>query len=352
VEVLELDMPLELSKVKRLLQDHLQEGLLIVVGSGLSAAEGIPGMGALAEHLKRVIPSRLTALPDPAWSVVVAALDADDNLEAAMGKANLLPTTVEIIVAETAKLISDKERIVFARVLAGERELPFTQFVKGLFKTGKKFHLITTNYDRLIEFATEAAEIGVDSRFFGYLHGRSDPKRSADAHRDSYFSSKNAQFRNLPCLCVHKPHGSLDWFDIGGKIVRCPIETEAIPMIITPGAAKYRESFRVAFDGQRNAGNRAASNANRLMFIGYGFNDDHLEPYLCPNLRLTKPTVIVTQTLTENAMKVIENSNETEVIALCAKPGSGWTRIVNQDGEELTVAEQLWNLEGFIKGVL
>jgi hypothetical protein len=345
-------MTLELSKVKRRLQDHLQEGLLVVVGSGLSAAEGIPGMWSLAEHLKRVVPSRLAAGPDPAWSVVVSALDAGDNLEAAMGKANLLPATVEIIVAETAQLVWGQERKVFARVLAGERELPFTPFVKHLFKAGKKFHLITTNYDRLVEFAVEAAEIGVDSRFFGYLHGRSDPKRSADAHRESFFSGRTSTFRSLPCLCVHKPHGSLDWFEVGDKIVRCPIETGAVPMIITPGAAKYRESFRVAFDDQRNAGNRAASTANRLLFIGYGFNDDHLEQYLCPNRRLTKPTVIIAEKLTDNALKVMNNSKETEVIALCAASRSDWTRIVNQDGEELIVTEQLWNLDGFNKGVL
>jgi 23S rRNA U2552 (ribose-2'-O)-methylase RlmE/FtsJ len=345
-------MPLELSAVKRRLQDHLQEGLLVVVGSGLSAAEGIPGMGALAAHLKREIPSRLAAVPDPAWGVVVSALDAGDNLEKAMSKASLLPTTVEVIVAETALLISAKERSVITKVLAGERELPFTAFVKHLFRAGKKFHLITTNYDRLIEFATEAAEIGVDSRFFGYLHGRSDPRRSMDAHRESYYLGKNSQFRNLPCLCVHKPHGSLDWFDVGGKIVRCPVETGRVPIIITPGTDKYHKSFQVAFDDQRGAGNRAASNANRLLFIGYGFNDDHLEQYLCPNLKLRKPTVIVTQDLSENALKLITNSSETDVIALCAKPGVGWTRIVNQEGEELIVAEQLWNLEGFNKGVL
>jgi hypothetical protein len=345
-------MPLDLSTVKRRLQDHLQEGLLIVVGSGLSAAEGIPGMWLLAEHLKREIPPRLAAAPDPAWGVVAAALDAGDNLEAAMGKADLLPATVEMIVVETAQLISAKERNVFAKVLAGERELPFTPFVKKLFKAGKKFHLITTNYDRLIEFAAEAAEIGVDSRFFGYLHGRSDPKRSADAHRESYFSGKNSQFRGLPCLFVHKPHGSLDWFEVGGKIVRCPVEAGRVPVIITPGADKYQKSFRLAFDDQRTSGNHAASHANRLLFIGYGFNDDHLEQYLCPDLKLTKPTVIVTQALSDNALKVIKNSKETEVIALCAAPGTGWTRVVNQDGEELTVTEQLWNLEGFNKGVL
>ena len=45
-------MTIELSRVKGHLQDHLQEGLLIVVGTGLSIAEGIPGMGLLADHLK------------------------------------------------------------------------------------------------------------------------------------------------------------------------------------------------------------------------------------------------------------------------------------------------------------
>ena len=151
---------------------------------------------------------------------------------------------------------------------------------------------------------------------------------------------------------VHKPHGSLDWFDVGGKIVRCPVEVGRAPVIITPGADKYQKSFRLAFDDQRNSGNRAASQANRILFIGYGFNDDHLEQYLCPDLKLTKPTVIVTQTLSDNALKVIMNSKETEVIALCAVPGTGWTRVVNQNGEDLTVTEQLWNLEGFNKGCL
>lgn len=302
-----LDMPLELSTVKRRLQDHLQEGLLIVVGSGLSAAEGIPGMSSLAEHLKRTIPPRLATLPDPAWSTIVSALDAGDNLEKAMGKVNLLLTTIEMIIAETALLISAREKIVFTKVLAGERELPFTTFAKNLFKAGKRFHLITTNYDRLIEFATESAEIGVDSCFFGYLHGRSDSKRSAGAHRELYYSGNKPQSRNLSCLCVHKPHGSLDWFEVGEKIVRCPVETGRAPIIISPGADKYHKSFQIAFDEQRSAGNRAASNANRLLFIGYGFNDDHLEQYLCPSLKVTKPTVIITQTLSENALKVIKN---------------------------------------------
>ena len=44
-------MALELSNVKLQLQNHLQEGLLLVVGTGLSIAEGIPGMWSLGTHL-------------------------------------------------------------------------------------------------------------------------------------------------------------------------------------------------------------------------------------------------------------------------------------------------------------
>lgn len=345
-------MTLELSKVKKLLQDHLQEGLLLIVGSGLSIAEGIPGMWSLAEHLKKKISSEFVPELDPAWHEVIGALDEGDHIEAAMSKVMLNESTIKAIIQETALFISAKEREIFGRVLSGQRVLPFTTFAKHLFKAGRKFHLITPNYDRLVELATEVAEIGVDSRFFGYLHGRSDPKRSADSHRESVLG-KNPYFRSLPCLCVYKPHGSLDWFDVGEKIVRCPMDVGTVPLIITPGTSKYRKSFRSAFDDQRSSGNRAATKANRLMFIGYGFNDDHLEEYLCPGLKLAKPSLILTKELSDNARRVVENSRGIDVTALCAVSNDDLrTRIVTSAGEEIIVDEQLWNLEGFNKGVL
>lgn len=345
-------MDLELNGVKRLLQDHLQEGLLLVVGTGLSMAEGIPGMGSLAEHLKHVVPKELPT-PDSGWDGVVAALDGGDHLEAAMAKTQLQALTIDTIVEATALFISANEKQVFERVLSGQRVLPFTIFIKHLFKAGKKFHLITPNYDRLIELATEMAEIGVDSRFFGYLHGRLDSKRSADVHRESYVTGKNSSFRALPCLCVHKPHGSLDWFEIGGRVVRCPINVGKKPVIISPGTSKYQKSFEAVFDDQRTSGNRSASNASRFMFIGYGFNDDHLEQFLCPNSRLAKPSVILAKELSRNARRVIENSNGLDVIALCAISKTDLrTKILSSRGEELIVDEQLWHLDGFNKGVL
>ena len=42
---------MELDALKKRLQEHLTDGLVTIVGSGLSIAEGIPGMGELASHL-------------------------------------------------------------------------------------------------------------------------------------------------------------------------------------------------------------------------------------------------------------------------------------------------------------
>jgi hypothetical protein len=225
-------MPIDLSTVKREIQDHLQEGLLIVVGTGLSMAEGIPGMWPLAEHLKTVIPSRLLAAPDSGWAKVVDALDSGDHLEAAMSKATLVPSTVDAIVEITANLIRESEMAVISSVLSGSKILPFTVFAKHLFKAAKRFHAITPNYDRLVELATEAAGIGVDTRFIGNLIGRSEPKLAADSHRESYSLGRGISLRALPHLCVYKPHGSLDWFEVDGKVVRCPVRVFALRLMI------------------------------------------------------------------------------------------------------------------------
>jgi hypothetical protein len=346
-------MALDLASTKRFIQDHLQEGLLLVVGSGLSAAEGIPGMNQVANHLKTAMPKRLAAAPDPRWDLVTKALDAGDHLEAAMQKVDLLTSTVDFIVAETAVLIRTYEELVFQKVLDKTRELPFSTFVKHLFKAGKKFHLITPNYDRLIELATETAGIGIDNRFVGQFHGRSDAKMSADAHRESYVSGKVSGFRVLPHLCIYKPHGSLDWFSVGGQAVRCSVQPNRPPVIITPGVSKYRQSFDAAFDDQRTAGNRAVENATRFLFLGYGFNDDHLEQYICPGLIFKKPALIVARTLSDNALKAVNNSNGTMVVALGAVSSTdSRTRIISSDGDDFIVDEELWHLEGLNKGVI
>ena len=64
---------MELSALKKQLQKHLGDGLVLVIGSGLSCAEGVPGTGPLGRHL-----------------VTLPLLDTGEDL--LLGDAVLLPT--------------------------------------------------------------------------------------------------------------------------------------------------------------------------------------------------------------------------------------------------------------------
>lgn len=62
---------LSIDAIKKQLQSHLTDGLAIIVGSGLSCAEGLPGMAALATHLSEVIPSRISKSDIELWTTIV-----------------------------------------------------------------------------------------------------------------------------------------------------------------------------------------------------------------------------------------------------------------------------------------
>ena len=64
-------------------QEHFTDGLALVIGSGLSAAEGIPGMSALATHLSNGA-GLLTETAATLWCQIKAVLDAGGGLEAAL----------------------------------------------------------------------------------------------------------------------------------------------------------------------------------------------------------------------------------------------------------------------------
>ena len=104
---------MDLHTVKVRLQEHLSDGLVTIVGSGLSCAEGLPGMGELANYLLAEIGGGLTG-PDAAAWTAVSPLVKTKGLEAAIS-------------AATGKLISERERTV-TRLAAMLAELPHPPF--------------------------------------------------------------------------------------------------------------------------------------------------------------------------------------------------------------------------------
>ena len=90
---------MELDEVKKIIQDFFQENTVTIVGSGLSLAEGIPGMSALATELLSKLPALLTDSDDAeVWAKIAADLSFGVALEQALHNTKPTPTKRSLLV--------------------------------------------------------------------------------------------------------------------------------------------------------------------------------------------------------------------------------------------------------------
>jgi hypothetical protein len=210
---------MSLDDLKRRLQDHFSDGLVTVVGSGLSVAEGIPGMGGLADHLRDTVALSLGSDDAALWTAL-APLIAMQGLEAALQAKAPTSTLESVIAARTGELFALHERRVISEVFAG-RKLRLTRLLAHMLKPSTGLPIITTNYERLVELAVEEAGLGVDTMFIGRLAGALDEKESRHSFcRSVELRKGRARLLHRERALVYKPHGSLDWYQRGDRLLR------------------------------------------------------------------------------------------------------------------------------------
>lgn len=211
---------------------------VIVLGSGSSAAYDVPGMPALQAHLVQSICPESTADED-AWLLVKTALAAGDNLETALLNNKVSDSLSRQIIEATWSLIAKSDAAVFERIALGDLELPLTRLLRWLTRsTHHEVPIVTTNYDRLAEYAADAAGMVHLNGFApGYLRNRetSTPYRIMRGRQ----RARTAR--------LWKVHGSLDWFERKGNEIVCarfagqrPAALQ--PVIVTPGVEKFQRT--------------------------------------------------------------------------------------------------------------
>jgi hypothetical protein len=299
----------ELHELKQRLQHRFTDGLLVIVGSGMSASMGLPTMWALGEHLRREVPKHLTDDCVKAWDEVEARLASGIDIESALSDVRPESGLVRVVVDETARIIIEAEERAIQRTCAGDVDFAFRRLIPHLMVGSGSTTIVTTNYDRLIEFAAEIQDISVDTGFCGGCFGRLNPKRTRDGLSSFVHPSSK---KGIPIkrqlrqhIALYKPHGSVDWFLHEGNPVRCVVPLASERLMITPGTSKYRKGYDSPFDYHRSAANRAIDLASGFLVIGYGFNDDQLETHLRPQLAAGKPCLILTKSLTAKAQHVV-----------------------------------------------
>ena len=343
---------MDLHSLKSVLQQHFTDGLVTVVGSGLSCAEGLPSMEALAKHLQDTLMTGLRRIDIACWAKLVPLIVAN-GLEAALLSKPPTSTLETAIVAQTAEFIANREREVVAEIFARSRVLRLSRLLIHLLKPTTGIPIITTNYDSLIEIAAEEAGFGVDTLFVGQFAGKMNEQESRFSFcREVKLKGKTAHFRYKPKVNVFKPHGSLDWYHREGRPVRYTGHLPLPRLIITPGLNKFRNGYDSPFDRHRELANRAIDRATRFLVLGYGFNDDHLETHLTPRIKNGTPTLLLTHKLSQNALKLVHRYPK--VIAIQSE------RIDDQDGSLVFLENThhflpnlaLWDLGVFIEEVL
>ncbi len=171
---------MELNTLKKQLQEHLGDGLVLIVGSGLSCAEGVPGMAALGHHLVTHIPASLSPDDTKLWEDIHPLIEKD-GLEAALLNYAPSASLEAAIVQSTGEFIANAEANIISEVFNKSRTLRLTKLIPHLLKPDAGIPIVTTNYDRLAELACEEAGLGVDTMFCGHFAARLEPQ-------DSYWS--------------------------------------------------------------------------------------------------------------------------------------------------------------------
>lgn len=343
---------MDLHELKLLLQRHFSDGLVTVVGSGLSCAEGLPGMGALAAHLQSTIETELSADDKLVWSELLPQISAN-GLEAALLARPPTSTLEAAIVAKTAELIARREREIVTEVFNKTRTLRFTKLLNHLLKQPGGIPVVTTNYDRLIEIAAEEAGLGVDTLFVGQFAGHLNEQESRLSFcREVTLRGKSVQYRYRPRVNVYKPHGSLDWYHREGKPVSYAGDLPLPRLIITPGLNKFRNGYESPFDRHRERANGSIDRASRFLVLGYGFNDDHLETHLAPRIRGGIPTLLLTHTLSENALKLAQGHDNVIAIQSGNASGKSGSSIFINKNELFIPDLALWDVDAFVSEVL
>lgn len=319
---------------------------VVILGSGASIAEGIPGMGKLREHL--------LSLPDPVgfiqkeletWRDFQALLQQND-LESALQKANLPEPLDDLVVEATWNFLQPHDINAFNDLLSRRSPYPLTTLFQHLLRsTNREIDVVTPNYDRLAEYAAELGDLYHETGFsYGHLR-----RRLGDSRQSVHIGGNVCDRVN-----IWKVHGSFDWFKDEQGIIRAlpishPKPKKWKAAIVTPGLRKYERTYDEPFVSIKAASDRAFSNASAFFCSGFGFNDNHIQTKLKERCRSKHvPLVLITWEVTPSAKAFFSGDFCKQYLAI--EHDSGGCRIFSPeypDGAIVTEGE-FWQLESFL----
>jgi hypothetical protein len=303
-------------------------------------------MGALGDHLKSAI-SFLDKQDQDQFEEFKSYLNKFGDLEKALSDLNLGENVLNAIIGETWRLISNKDLSAYEGFICSGIQCPLSKLLSHLLTTaGKKASIITTNYDRLVEYAASMAGAFINTGYIQNYFGQFgiNPQVGKAIGLKGYSGEVN----------VWKVHGSLDWFKVNGDSdvhlpLRQTIPRGHEPSIVTPGLSKYAKTHLEPYRSIFTQADKEIEAANGYLCVGYGFNDMHVQPKIITQIKREKPILLITYKLTDNAKKLIMGNGCKQYALIEAADDSNDTRIYSSGLGELTIKnESYWQLDKFL----
>lgn len=324
---------MERDDIFRAIQSAVKDTPLFIVGSGSSAPHGLPGMGALGNYLLTQLDSKYTGIT--CWDTFRDNLKSGADLETALLGITLTPEMLTDVKCETWNLISSKDLALFDHILFNNKLLSLARLIKKYYQTHlQKIDIITTNYDRVIEYACDSVGIPVSTGFEGCYQKRFT----------GTFPSKNT-------VNLLKVHGSLDVFrDAHDVAVSIPMLRELrpglIPEIITPGRSKFEAILQGTPRQILSAADERIRRASGFLCIGYGFNDTQVQENIVSRIRTGVPIVVITKEVFDPAAHLLAN-NAKRYITIQEGPEPDTTEVCIDRTIEI-LDGTFWNIDGFM----
>lgn len=339
-----------LDDVKRIIQSFFDVETLTVVGSGLSVSEGIPGMKELAELLVEQVPKGLSDFDISNWHLISEDLKQGTDLETAMQNNPPNKEVEEQIVKVTYNFISEKDRDVFYEILQKQKVLRFSNYLSMFHTDLYPLTVITTNYDLLIEYACENLRVAYNDSYVGKIIADFNPELATqEISKATKVGSKLVNNKNG--LRLYKPHGSINWKIIDNRLIKVNHFDCGSPCIITPGTNKYLKGYDEPYDYHIGAIGAEFDKAKKIVFIGYGFNDEHLQTHFSSLKNRNKPMLIITRTLSDKAKMFVNGNKEIIALEYSLEDGQSGTKIHWENEVEFFKGLNMWDLRELVKEV-
>ncbi len=323
--------------VFRKIQKIMGDVPVILAGTGVSLPHGTPGMPQLAAYLQREL--RTKYVSDASWVVISSRLDDGKDLETALTNVTPEPSRelISDITALTWQLVTDQDLKFFYETIRSGYTIPLSKLLHMLAQSSKhNINIITTNYDRLIEYACDQAKLEIDDRFCG--------------KNDRWVSDAPVRTQNV--VNILKVHGSLDYFKASnGTIHALPMQNTIpdgfIPDIIPPGSNKYRTVLQGIHRDLLHAADTLIKAAPGFLCIGYGFNDEQIQATMLEQIRLGKPVIVLTKSVSDAVASLLRNSGNNYII-IQESPNYDYKTEFIVNGEYLYEEEVFWSVDGFM----